>query len=268
MSREAAEDPVPSLRDGGARRRPAPARACCSSAPSRATGCRRTLRRRSTLVQGFRPLSNALESAGIDVKPRAGRRRLSTARWCCAAGTRAERDLASPRRCERVEPGGMIVVAGSKDDGMPACASGWRRLVALDGHLPKYHGVAFWFRRPDDAEAAIAALRDTKPALIDGRFVAAPGMFSHDRVDAGSRLLAAHLPDDCKGAPPISAPAGAICRPMLAERTRASRRSTSTRPTTIRWRRAKATSRRCRMRREPASSGTISPARRSRRATI
>ena len=44
-------------------------------------------------------------------------------------------------------------------------------------------------------------------------------MFSHDRIDAGSRLLAENLPDKCKGAPPISAPAGAICRPCLPSAT-------------------------------------------------
>ena len=36
--------------------------------------------------------------------------------------------------------------------------------------------------------------------LVDGRFRTAPGMFSHDRIDAGSRLLAECLPETAKGA--------------------------------------------------------------------
>jgi 16S rRNA (guanine1207-N2)-methyltransferase len=37
------------------------------------------------------------------------------------------------------------------------------------------------------------------PGLVDGRFRAAPGMFSHDRIDAASRLLADNLPPAIKG---------------------------------------------------------------------
>ena len=38
-----------------------------------------------------------------------------------------------------------------------------------------------------------------KPVRVEGRFDAAPGMFSHDRIDAGSELLASRLPTDFTG---------------------------------------------------------------------
>ncbi len=34
---------------------------------------------------------------------------------------------------------------------------------------------------------------------VDGRFHASAGMFSHDRIDAGSELLASRLPTDFTG---------------------------------------------------------------------
>ena len=40
---------------------------------------------------------------------------------------------------------------------------------------------------------------EPEPTLVDGRYLTAPGMFSHGRVDPGSRLLADNLPTDLKG---------------------------------------------------------------------
>jgi 16S rRNA (guanine1207-N2)-methyltransferase len=65
-------------------------------------------------------------------------------------------------------------------------------------HMPKYHGVAFWFARPEDA-SAVTEKFSKAPVRVDGRFIAAPGMFSHDRLDAGSELLAGRLPTDFTG---------------------------------------------------------------------
>src|SRR5690606_30526681 len=91
-------------------------------------------------------------------------------------------------------------------------------LVRLDGHLPKYHGAAFWFRRPDDAAPVIEAMRPSASS-VDGRFATAPGMFSHDRIDAGSRLLVECLPESAKG---VAADFGAgwgYLASVLAEKT-------------------------------------------------
>ena len=66
--------------------------------------------------------------------------------------------------------------------------------------MPKYHGIVFWFRRPDNVAEILAALREGNgETVVDGRFRTAPGMFSHDRIDAGSRLLAENLPVDLSG---------------------------------------------------------------------
>ena len=137
------------------------------------------------LVQGFRPDFRALANAGYQVTPRiegtefdgalvlAGRHRRQNEAWIAEV-------------VERVVPGGLVVVAGGKDDGIaslrkrlesgedqlasaiarkkpggPIIAGGgqerlyhpFRGAVPVEGHLSKHHGVAFWLRRTDEAAA-------------------------------------------------------------------------------------------------------------------
>lgn len=98
----------------------------------------------------------------------------------------------------RVKTGGLIVLAGGKEDGIQPLRKKIERLNWGGDAMPKYHGVAVWFGRPADPAEVIAAMA-AKPAVIDGRYTAAPGMFSHDRIDPGSELLASRLPTDFAG---------------------------------------------------------------------
>ena len=169
------------------------------------------------LVQGFRPHFRALETAGntISALPEgggydgalvlAGRHRGQNEDWIAEA-------------VERVGASGLILVAGSNEDGIGSLRKRVNKLVGTDDSLPKHHGVAFWFRRPADA-SFIAALR-SQPVLVEDRFATAPGMFSHDHVDAGSTLLVECLPETAKG---VAADFGAgwgYLSAMLAERTK------------------------------------------------
>ncbi len=170
------------------------------------------------LVQGFRPHVRTLEAAGKMVSPLpegtgydgalvlAGRHRGENEGWIADA-------------VERVVPGGLILVAGSNDDGIGSLRKRMAKLAGIESSIPKYHGVAFWLRRPDDAAALIAALRP-EPTLVDRRFNTAPGMFSHDRIDAGSLLLAECLPEAAKGAAADFCAGWGYLSAMLAERTK------------------------------------------------
>lgn len=169
------------------------------------------------LVQGFRPHFRTLEAAGETVSPLpegsgydgalvlAGRHRGENEDWIADA-------------VERVVPGGLILVAGSNDDGIGSLRKRMAKLAGIEDSIPKYHGVAFWLRRPDEASSLIATLR-AQPTLVDGRFATAPGMFSHDRIDAGSRLLAECLPEAAKGAAADFCAGWGYLSAMLAERT-------------------------------------------------
>lgn len=150
------------------------------------------------LVQGFRPPLLALETAGHTVTPRGQGSGYEMA-MVLAGRHRGQNELRIAEAIERTAPSGMIVVGGSKDDGIASLRKRLDDLVVMDGSLPKHHGIAFWFQRPDSDEAA-KALRAANPALlVEERFHTAPGMFSFDRIDTGSKLLADHLPRDLRG---------------------------------------------------------------------
>lgn len=150
-------------------------------------------------VQGFRPDFLSLERQGVAVTPRTEGTGYDTA-LVLAGRHRGQNERRVAEAIERTVAGGLIVVAGGKDDGIASLRKRVGDLVELEGSLPKYHGIAFWFRVPADAAPVAEPLRADNPALlVEGRFHTAPGMFSFDRVDAGSRLLAENLPKKLSG---------------------------------------------------------------------
>lgn len=149
------------------------------------------------LVQGFRPAFRPLEQSGHDIarEPRgegydlafvvAGRHRRQNEAWIAQA-------------LERTRPGGTVLVAGGKTDGIASLKKRVGTHLPLAGSASKYHGVVFWIERPDDISAVVETLAPAAP-LAGGRYRTASGGFSAEGVDAGSRLLADNLPGDIKG---------------------------------------------------------------------
>jgi 16S rRNA (guanine1207-N2)-methyltransferase len=153
-----------------------------------------------SMVQGFRPYVRGLEASGYAVGPAAEGQDYDLGLVLCGRH-RGENELRIAEAIARVSAGGMILVAGSKDDGIASLRKRIGELVEIDGQLPKHHGVVFWFTRPADGTAAVSALQEGNGArLVDDRFHTAPGMFSADRIDAGSKLLIEHLPAKIGGA--------------------------------------------------------------------
>ncbi|MBX3569285.1 MAG: class I SAM-dependent methyltransferase [Rhizobiaceae bacterium] len=147
-------------------------------------------------VQGFRPDFLALQQAGTAVTPDATGETYDMA-LVLADRHRGLNELRVAEAIERTAPDGTVVVAGGKEDGIASLRKRIGALAGIDGSLSKHHGIAFWLRRTPLAAAAAGALRADNPdGRVDGRFHTAPGMFSHERVDRGSALLAAHLPTD------------------------------------------------------------------------
>ncbi|MES0211493.1 class I SAM-dependent methyltransferase [Mesorhizobium sp. M0028] len=150
------------------------------------------------LVQGFRPHFRALQASGFTVTPQVEGKAFDAA-LVLAGRHRGQNEVRVAEAIEHVASGGLIVVAGGKDDGIASLRKHVGALVPPEGHLPKHHGIAFWFRRPADTVAA-ATLRAANPDLVvEDRFRTAPGMFSFDKIDAGSKLLVENLPNDLRG---------------------------------------------------------------------
>jgi 16S rRNA (guanine1207-N2)-methyltransferase len=156
------------------------------------------LRAEATCVQGFRPAFLALRAAGHTVVPLAEGEGYAIA--LMLAGRHRglnENNLADA--IERTAPGGLVLVAGGKEDGVASLRKRVETILPLAGHQAKYHGVVFWLRRPDDCGDAVARLREGNGEVAIDGLITRPGMFSHGAVDAGSRLLAQHLPAGLSG---------------------------------------------------------------------
>ncbi len=150
-----------------------------------------------TYVQGFRPDFLKLQRSGCDVVPkvpdrgdfdavlvRLGRHRGQNEAWLVEARNLVNED-------------GLILAGGGKTDG----AVSLRKRIAKAGiavdHASLNHGAVFWFKAA--GSAALSDLVSPSVTTVEGRFVTAPGMFSHGKIDEGSRLLAQYLPDDLTG---------------------------------------------------------------------
>lgn len=100
------------------------------------------------------------------------------------------------RACAMTKPDGRVLVAGGKTDGIQSLRKTIAGHIAIDDVMSKYHAQVIWFA---PSQALTNALVQPKPSLDHGS-IAAPGMFSYDRIDTGSALLASHFDEKLTGA--------------------------------------------------------------------
>lgn len=144
---------------------------------------------RLSMVQGFFPDHAALAGAGYQVSATPAP---APAALICLPRSKAE---GLGLIAEAVRLGSrLVLVDGQKTDGVESVLKAVRERVSVDGTVSKSHGKLFWFT-PDGADFTdwtLEPLSVTDPVL--GNFKTVPGVFSVAEVDAGSQLLAAHLP--------------------------------------------------------------------------
>lgn len=148
-------------------------------------------------VQGLRPEYLRLESANANPVPEAEGDGYDGA-LILTGKHRGENEDRVAEALKRVVPGALVVIAGAKEDGIQPL----RKRLASHGleieHMPKYHGVVLWFTVPEDVAPLISSFK-AQETLVSGRFHTRSGMFSHDRIDPGSALLAERLPANFDG---------------------------------------------------------------------
>lgn len=86
---------------------------------------------------------------------------------------------------------GPVVLDGQKTDGIDSLLKSVRAVKQTQGPINKAHGKLFWVT---DVEANTFAHWHAGPALTEGRFWTAPGVFSADAIDPASAMLAEALP--------------------------------------------------------------------------
>lgn len=148
--------------------------------------------------QSFRPEYLRLKKAGWSVVPRLsnGGYRLGQ----LLLTKHKEENFANiARGWSLLAEGGTLVCSGSNDDGAASLERQVGKALGLDGQLSKFHCRVFWLTRtdrsPPDYWCDLTSLRP----VADGSWLSQPGIFSWDRIDDGSALLARHLPDDLSG---------------------------------------------------------------------
>lgn len=98
-----------------------------------------------------------------------------------------------------LEPGGTLVCAGANDDGAASLEKQVGKIFGLADSLSKFHSRVFWINKGDAQPPSYwTGLIGLQP-VSDSSWLSKPGIFSWDRVDGGSALLARHLPDDLAG---------------------------------------------------------------------
>ncbi|MBE7495783.1 MAG: methyltransferase [Verrucomicrobiaceae bacterium] len=120
-----------------------------------------------------------------------------------------QRDLAVSdiaRGYDRLAEGGMLMVAQHNDAGGKRTEQLFAELVGrgrMQTHS-KHHSRVFWAVKEPGMEWNSTLLeqwrqRGVMRRVMDGRWWSKPGLFSWDRIDPGSALLATHLPADLRG---------------------------------------------------------------------
>jgi 16S rRNA (guanine1207-N2)-methyltransferase len=149
----------------------------------------------SRFIQGFFPAHRVLTGAG----------------WSEASETDCPFSLATvfvtrsrtetlgniARAAARLSPNGVILVDGSKTDGIDAILKHVRKRVAEVESRAKAHGKVFWFNNPGDKFDEW--LTDAEPSRNSDGFWTMPGIFSAEGIDRGSAVLADFLPANAKG---------------------------------------------------------------------
>lgn len=154
---------------------------------------------RPSLVQDFRPDFLALEKAGYRAAPALEGEGYDMALLICGRH-RGQNEAWLRELFARTRAGGRILVAGGKTDGVASLAKRVAAKIELNGRIAKHHGIAFWFEPPAGSDELSIFASPSRENKAVGDFETAPGMFSHDRIDAGSRLLCQYLPTGISGA--------------------------------------------------------------------
>jgi 16S rRNA (guanine1207-N2)-methyltransferase len=147
--------------------------------------------------QSFRPDYLRLKSAGWTVAPRLTEG--GHAMGLVLATKHKEENFANlARGWALLADGVMLVCAGSNDDGIPSLEKQAGKVFGLANSLSKFHCRVFWLTKgktpPPDYWRSLAEIR-----TVEGGWRSQPGIFSWDKIDDGSALLARHLPTDLKG---------------------------------------------------------------------
>jgi 16S rRNA (guanine1207-N2)-methyltransferase len=152
--------------------------------------------------QSFRPFVDALLDAGIEPNHAAADERFDLV-MILPSRQRDETRALLVQAAMRVSGQGVILTAAANDAGARSLQDDAARLFGQVHSISKHKCRAVWSvagERRFDSTLADAWMQAASPQRVAGTALyGAPGVFSWDRIDPGSALLAAHLPADLQG---------------------------------------------------------------------
>ena len=155
-------------------------------------------------VQPFKPQADALTHAGVALTdPDADDGRRWPLVLLLPPRQRMEARAWFAHALDRLAPGGVVIACQPNDEGAKSGQADFARLAGPVQALSKHHCRVYWTKpwqgAVDDALLGEWRALDAPRPILDGRWTSRPGVFAWDRIDAGSALLAAHLPPDLAG---------------------------------------------------------------------
>lgn len=166
--------------------------------------------------QFFKPSARMLEARGFIVSPDIPGDEFESVFVLLAKNAiEARYDVA--RALQALRPGGLIACAGANDAGGRRAAKILREFSVSDvQEISGNKARAARGVKTDMNVAAQLALRDGAPRLVeDTGFVSQPGLFSWNKIDKGSVLLANRLPDLKGGGADFGCGYGFLSREIL-----------------------------------------------------
>jgi 16S rRNA (guanine1207-N2)-methyltransferase len=143
-------------------------------------------RERVQIVQPFWPHYDHFQLSGFNCVT--GASEACAAVIVCLPRAKAQARALVHAACVRST--GLVIVDGTKTDGIDSVFKDVRKRVDIGGQLTKAHGRIFWFNVQEDDFADWQA---PQTQMADG-YHTAPGVFSADAIDPASALLAKNLP--------------------------------------------------------------------------
>jgi 16S rRNA (guanine1207-N2)-methyltransferase len=172
-----------------------------------------------TCEQTFKPEVDALLRAGFSLGVTDPAQRYSCV-LLLPPRQREEARVLLARAVALTEPGGRVLVSAANVAGARSLEADLERLVGPVTSLSKHKCRVFWSAPLAAMDAALLAewqeLDAVRPVAA-GSFLSRPGLFAWDHIDAGSALLAEHLPASLRGrAADLGAGFGYLSAELLA----------------------------------------------------
>ena len=151
----------------------------------------------TTCLQNFKPICDKLERLGFAITTEAPNN-LSTA---IVEITRSKPETLGliATAYKKLVQGGLLIVNGTKTDGIESHLKSLRKLLNVDGVISKAHGKVFWLSKTDTPDIFETWAQNATPAINPDGFWTQAGIFSANHIDAGSAQLEIDLPKNLAG---------------------------------------------------------------------